>query len=117
MVEEGVQKPVTCRPRHLNQMADAMTNEALDTGQSFQRWRQPLDRRPGLEGLNVVSFVDGGVRHKVKKGAAGWYAVAIEGEQWWRIMDGAVFFGGSVLSSYLAEAVAFEEGVARPTTG
>ena len=87
-------------------MADATANEAVETRQSFQRWRQPLGRRPGLDGLNVVLCVDGGVWHKVKKGVAGWYAVAIEGEKVWRIMEGAVFFGGSVLSSYLAEAVA-----------
>ena len=52
-------QPAEWRPRELNKVADALANEAMDRGESFERWHV---NQKGLRGRHILVFTDGGVR-------------------------------------------------------
>ena len=114
MVDAGTELPevpVEWRPRHMNQMADHMVNLALDRKACFEEWKGEQGRPPGMRGVALTLFVDGGVRQKTREGAAGWYLVGTSGDRVCEVARGGLYYGSLVLSSYMAEARALLAGL------
>ena len=103
--------PVEWRPRHLNQMADHMVNTAMATKSSKEEWQGDDGGMPGVGGVALTLFVDGGVRQGTREGAAGWYLVGTEGKVVMEVAKGQIYYGPLVLSSFMAEARALEAGL------
>ena len=94
--------PVEWRPRHLNQMADHMVNTAMATKSSKEEWQGDDGGMPGVGGVALTLFVDGGVRQGTREGAAGWYLVGTEGKVVMEVAKGQIYYGPLVLSSFMA---------------
>ena len=104
-------KPIEWRPRHMNQMADHMVNQALDAKTSGEKWWGRKGEPPGMKGIPLTLFVDGGVRQNSRAGAAGWYLVGTVGPEVLEVACGSMYYGPMVLSSFMAEARALLAGL------
>ena len=107
-VEMG-NKPVQWRPRHLNQIADAVVNRCMDSG-TFVEWFAEQRSFPGLANQDVILMIDGGLRRSTQVGAAGWVIFVVQGGHPWKAGEGGVILP-QCRSSFTAEAIALDEGM------
>ena len=102
-------QPAEWRPRELNKVADALANEAMDRGESFERWHV---NQKGLRGRHILVFTDGGVRPSRGQAAAAWAVVALQDGEPKLVMEGAVVLVyHSRMSSFVAETIAIDSAL------
>ena len=105
-------QPAEWRPRELNKVADALANEAMDRGESFERWHV---NQKGLRGRHILVFTDGGVRPsraQAAAAAAAWAVVALQDGEPKLVMEGAVVLVYHPrMSSFVAETIAIDSAL------